>query len=82
MIGRRLSRMAAAAGIAAAFSVSAFAQGTVRIGGLATLDGPFVVLGQEGFRAMELALEEANYTAGGRKIEWIKESSDGRPTLP
>jgi len=81
MVGRRLSRMAAAAGIAAAFSVSAFAQGTVRIGGLATLDGPFVALGQEAFRAMELALEEANYTAGGRKIEWIKESSDGRPDV-
>jgi len=81
MVGRRLSRIAVAAGIAAAFSVSAFAQGTVRIGGLATLDGPFVALGQEAFRAMELALEEANYTAGGRKIEWIKESSDGRPDV-
>jgi len=81
MVGHRLSRIAAAAGIAAAFSVSAFAQGTVRIGGLATLDGPFVALGQEAFRAMELALEEANYTAGGRKIEWIKESSDGRPDV-
>jgi len=73
--------LAVAAGIAAAFSVSAFAQGAVRIGGLATLDGPFVALGQEAFRAMELALEEANYTAGGRKIEWIKESSDGRPDV-
>jgi branched-chain amino acid transport system substrate-binding protein len=73
--------LAVAAGIAAAFSVSAFAQGTVRIGGLATLDGPFVALGQEAFRAMELALEEANYTASGRKIEWIKESSDGRPDV-
>lgn len=81
MVGQRLSRIAAVAGIAAAFSVSAFAQGTVRIGGLATLDGPFVALGQEALRAMELALEEANYTAGGRKIEWIKESSDGRPDV-
>ncbi len=81
MVARKLGRIAAAASIAAAFSVSAYAQGTVRIGGLATLDGPFVVLGQEGFRAMELALEEANYTAGGRKIEWIKESSDGRPDV-
>lgn len=81
MVGCKLGRIAAAASIAAAFSVSAYAQGTVRIGGLATLDGPFVVLGQEAFRAMELALEEANYTAGGRKIEWIKESSDGRPDV-
>lgn len=57
------------------------AQTSVRIGGLATLDGPFVVLGQEAFRAMELAFEEANYMAGGKKIEWIKESSDGRPDV-
>jgi branched-chain amino acid transport system substrate-binding protein len=77
---RRLGGAAVVA-VAAAFSISAFAQGSVRIGGLATLDGPFVVLGQEAFRAMELALEEANYTAGGRKIEWVKESSDGRPDV-
>lgn len=81
MTNRRLGRIALVAGIATAFSISAFAQNTVRIGGLATLDGPFVVLGQEAFRAMELAFEEANYTAGGRKIEWIKESSDGRPDV-
>jgi branched-chain amino acid transport system substrate-binding protein len=81
MTHRRLGRMALVAGVATAFSISAFAQNTVRIGGLATLDGPFVVLGQEAFRAMELAFEEANYTAGGRKIEWIKESSDGRPDV-
>lgn len=81
MTNRRLGRIALVAGVATAFSISAFAQNTVRIGGLATLDGPFVVLGQEAFRAMELAFEEANYTAGGRKIEWIKESSDGRPDV-
>ena len=70
-------------GIAAAslLALPAVAQNTVRIGGLATLDGPFVVLGQEAFRGMELAFEEANYTAGGKKLEWIKESSDGKPDV-
>lgn len=67
--------------VVAAFSITALAQTSIRIGGLATLDGPFVVLGQEAFRAMELAFEEANYTAGGRKIDWVKESSDGRPDV-
>lgn len=66
---------------AAVLASQAAAQGTVRIGGLATLDGPFVVLGQEAFRGMELAFEEAGYTAGGKKIEWIKESSDGKPDV-
>jgi len=81
MAVRGIFRMAAVACVAAAFSATASAQGTIRIGGLATLDGPFVVLGQEAFRAMELALEEANYTAGGRKIELVRESSDGRPDV-
>lgn len=70
--------LVAAAGVLAS---QVAARETVRIGGLATLDGPFVVLGQEAFRAMELAFEEANYTAGGKKIEWIKESSDGKPDV-
>lgn len=81
MVIRRIRGMALVAGIVATFPFAATAQNTIRIGGLATLDGPFVVLGQEAFRAMELAFEEANYTAGGRKIEWIKESSDGRPDV-
>lgn len=78
---KAMTQLALAAGVAAAFSMSAQAQGTIRLGGLATLDGPFVVLGQEAFRAMELALEEAKYTAGGRKIELVRESSDGRPDV-
>jgi len=57
------------------------AQETIRIGGLATLDGPFAVLGQEAFRAMELAFEEAGNEVAGKKIEWVKESSDGRPDV-
>ncbi|MBU3989970.1 MAG: ABC transporter substrate-binding protein [Gammaproteobacteria bacterium] len=82
MLSRKLRCLALVAGITAGFSVSVSAQSTnIRIGGLATLDGPFVALGQEAFRAMELAFEEANYTAGGPKIEWIKESSDGRPDV-
>jgi branched-chain amino acid transport system substrate-binding protein len=66
---------------AAAFTAAPAAAQNIRIGGLATLDGPFVVLGQEAFRAMELAFEEANYSAGGKKIDWVKESSDGRPDI-
>ena len=61
--------------------VTAHAQETIRIGGLATLDGPFAVLGQEAFRAMELAFEEVGYEVDGKKIEWVKESSDGRPDV-
>ena len=58
---------------------SAWADGTIKVGLLATLEGPFTVLGQDGVRGAELALKEAGYTAGGKKIEIIKGSSDASP---
>ncbi|MGD9945430.1 MAG: ABC transporter substrate-binding protein [Burkholderiaceae bacterium] len=80
-MSRRFRQLGTTAIVAAAFAALPAAAQNIRIGGLATLDGPFVVLGQEAFRAMELAFEEAKYTAGGKKIDWVKESSDGRPDV-
>lgn len=53
--------------------------GVIKIGGLATLEGAFTVLGEDGMRGVELALREFNYTAGGKKIELITGSSDASP---
>jgi branched-chain amino acid transport system substrate-binding protein len=58
---------------------AALADDTIKVGLLATLEGPFTVLGQDGVRGAELALKEANYTAGGKKIDVIKGSSDASP---
>ena len=55
------------------------ADDTIKVGLLATLEGPFTVLGQDSVRGAELALKEANYTAGGKKLEIIKGSSDASP---
>lgn len=60
-------------------SLSATAQETVKLGALATLEGAFTVLGQDGMRGVELALKERNYMAGGKKIELVKGSSNGSP---
>jgi branched-chain amino acid transport system substrate-binding protein len=57
----------------------AWADGTIKVGLLATLEGPFTVLGQDGVRGAELALKEAGYMAGGKKLEVIKGSSDASP---
>jgi branched-chain amino acid transport system substrate-binding protein len=57
----------------------AWADGTIKVGLLATLEGPFTVLGQDGVRGAELALNEAGYMAGGKKLEVIKGSSDASP---
>jgi branched-chain amino acid transport system substrate-binding protein len=57
----------------------AFAEGTIKIGTLATLEGPFTVLGQDGMRGVELAVKEHNGMAGGMKIELVKGSTDASP---
>jgi branched-chain amino acid transport system substrate-binding protein len=76
----RISLLAAAllGGVALA-PHAALAEGTIKVGLLATLEGPFTVLGQDSMRGAELALKEAGYTAGGKKIEVIKGSSDASP---
>jgi branched-chain amino acid transport system substrate-binding protein len=58
---------------------AALADDSIKVGLLATLEGPFTVLGQDGVRGAELALKEANYTAGGKKIDIVKGSSDASP---
>jgi branched-chain amino acid transport system substrate-binding protein len=76
----RISLLAAALLGGVAFAPhAALADGTIKVGLLATLEGAFTVLGQDSMRGAELALKEANYTAGGKKIEVIKGSSDASP---
>src|SRR6201995_4945841 len=76
----KMSRLALAllSGVALAPQL-ARADDSIKVGLLATLEGPFTVLGQDGVRGAELALNEAGYTAGGKKIEIIKASSDASP---
>lgn len=57
----------------------AAAQDTIKVGGLATLEGAFAVMGQDSMRGLEMALKESNHMAGGKKIELIKGSSDAKP---
>lgn len=60
--------------------------GPIKIGGLATLAGPFAVPGQDSFRGMELALDEFKNASGkwevaGREITLVKEGSDATPAV-
>ncbi len=60
----------------------AFAQAPpVKIGLLATLEGPFAAGGQDGMRGAELAVRQRNGVVAGRKIELIKASSDAKPDV-
>ena len=71
-------------GAAAALAVTgaAHAQGTpVKIGLLATLEGPFAAGGADGMRGAELAVKQRGGVVAGRKIEIIKASSDAKPDV-
>jgi len=78
----RFSRttLAVLLGTTALFSAGAArAEDTIKIGGLATLEGPFTVLGEDGMRGMELAILQHKGMAGGKKVEIVKGSTDASP---
>ncbi|HEY4163797.1 MAG TPA: ABC transporter substrate-binding protein [Dongiaceae bacterium] len=60
-------------------SSPALADDVIKMGGLATLEGAFTVLGEDGMRGLKLALQEVNYTVAGKKIELQTASSDASP---
>jgi branched-chain amino acid transport system substrate-binding protein len=60
----------------------------IKIGGLATLEGPFAVPGQDSFRGIEQALDKyapknakGNWEIAGREIILVKEGSDATPAV-
>ncbi len=66
----------AACGLAAP---AAAAPETIRIGALATLQGTYAALGQDGMRGLELAIAERNGTVAGKTIALVKASTDITP---
>ncbi len=70
------------AAVATALMGAAWAQGQpVKIGLLATLEGPFAAGGADGMRGAELAVKQRGGVVAGRKIEIIKASSDAKPDV-
>jgi branched-chain amino acid transport system substrate-binding protein len=63
---------------AAALSFPAIAQNApIKIGTLATLEGNFASSGQDAYRALTMLAEESP-TIAGRRVEWVRESSNAR----
>ncbi|GAC1400608.1 MAG: ABC transporter substrate-binding protein [Chloroflexota bacterium] len=50
--------------------------GVIKIGVLTTLQGPFVVPGQDGFRGVQAAFKEVGYKIGGKRIQLVEEGTD------
>lgn len=51
----------------------------IKVGVLATLEGTYTVLGEEGVKGFKTALAEGNSMGGGKKIEYVVVSSDASP---
>ncbi len=51
----------------------------IKIGFMATLEGTYTVLGEDGLRGFKLALMQANDEAGGRKVEYVIAPTDASP---
>ena len=75
----RLGKSTLVAATVLALASPVAAEDTVKMGALATLEGAFTVLGEDSMRGVYMALEEFNYTAGGKKIELITGSSNASP---
>ena len=80
---RLFIRSALGAAAFAAVAGSAWAQQgqPVKIGLLATLEGPFAAGGADGMRGAELAVKQRNGVVAGRPIQIIKGSSDAKPDV-
>jgi branched-chain amino acid transport system substrate-binding protein len=65
-----------------AFTVSeAQAQGSIKIGMIAPLSGPFAQIGKDMVTGTELYLDEIGRQAAGRKIELLVEDDEGNPSV-
>jgi branched-chain amino acid transport system substrate-binding protein len=79
---RYVMRSMLATAALACLAGSAFAQSApVKIGLLATLEGPFAAGGADGMRGAELAVKQRGGMVAGRKIEIIKASSNATPDV-
>ena len=78
-ITRRAALLGGAGLAAGTLAAPVIAQNApIRLGGLTTLEGPFATGGQDAYRCVQMELERINHTAGGRRIEFIRESSNAQ----
>ena len=60
-------------------TVSAQAADTIKLGGLVLLEGAFAIVGKEGLRGINVAIDEFGGEVAGKKIDLSSASSDGNP---
>ncbi|MEM9707666.1 MAG: ABC transporter substrate-binding protein [Pseudomonadota bacterium] len=73
------SKFLASSALALMLSAGGALAEDIKMGAIAVLEGAFTVLGEDSMRGVEMAMEEFGYSAGGKSIELIKQSSDASP---
>ena len=77
------NKLLRAAGLGIALSLggvgSVLAQDPLKVGVLATLEGTYTVLGEDGMRGFQVALNKFDGMAGGREIEVVIGATDASP---
>ena len=68
-----------AVAFAALFSIGSAHADKLKVGVLATLEGPYTVLGEDAMRGFDLAVMQHHNKAGGKDLEIIRGSSDASP---
>ncbi len=76
---RTLRHSALALAAATLLGTPVWAQEVIKIGVLASLEGPFAAPGADSMRGADMALADHKGMAGGKKIELLKGSSDATP---
>ena len=76
MISRLLGAIAA---LTIATGSTSLAAEPLKVGVLATLEGTYTVLGEDGVRGLRTALAQADNMAGGREIELVIGATDASP---
>lgn len=74
-----LSTISMAAVMATGMAHAASHSGPMKVGVLATLEGTYTALGEDGVRGLKTALGQFDGKAGGREIELIIQSTDTSP---
>jgi len=68
-------------GLAAGLTIPSvvLAEETIKVGVLATFEGAFTILGEDGMRGALMAVDDFGGKVAGKKIEIVRGSSDGSP---
>src|SRR5262245_44035953 len=61
------------------FSGAAFAQEKIRVGVTATLEGTYTVLGEDGIRGFQTALNTLGKKVGDKELDFVIASTDATP---